>query len=72
MPIEKARNSRGIWKRGKFLPLQEVATKVGVHKETIRRWITEGKVKVEIYTAERGLWVVRASDAEKFKAYAKG
>ncbi len=70
--IKRAKNSKGIWKRGRFLSLQEVADEVGVHKETVRRWITEGKVKVDIYTAERGLWVVRASDAEKFKAYAEG
>ncbi len=67
--IDKAKNSEGMRKKGKFLPLQFVADIVGVHKETIRDWINKGKVQVDIYTAERGLWVVRATDLDKFLDY---
>ena len=50
-------------KDSNYLTIIEVAQKLGVHKETVRRWLNEGKLKGYQFGKQ---WRVRPDDLEKF------
>ncbi len=43
----------------RFYTVQEVAEKLSVHEETVRRWIKSGKLKAERFGRA---WRIRESD----------
>ncbi len=67
--VGEAKTESGKTVSGNFIPLREVATKVGVHHSTILNWIKKNKVKVKPYKNSRGHWVFRENDISKFHDY---
>lgn len=67
--IGEARTEAGQVVQGTFVPLRDVARQVNVHYSTILNWIRKGKVKAVGYKNQRGHWVFKEEDIQRFKDF---
>jgi len=49
----------------RWLKVEEVAERLGVHAESVRRWLRDGRMRGHIIS-RRGGWRVRESEIERF------
>lgn len=57
-----------------FLYIEQAAKQIGIHRNTLRRWIKEGKLEPVIGRAKRDIrnWLVfPPEDIQKIKTYAQ-
>ena len=49
-----------------LLTVPEVARRLRLNPETVRRWLRQGKIKGSLMGGDRGGWRVAASEVERF------
>lgn len=60
--------------RNGFLYIEQAAKQIGIHKNTLRKWVKEGKLEPVIGPAKRDLrnWLIFSpEDIQKIKNYAQ-
>ena len=55
----------------RYLTVEQVAERLQVHEETVRRWIRGGQLRGNLINRRAG-WRVRQSDLERFLAGDRG
>lgn len=56
----------------KFLTTKEVAEELSLHESTIRRWITEGKIKAGRTLSKRGKYMISRDEVERIRGMIVG